>query len=151
MTRASYVTPGQTAARLDNLRRLVGELLVRSMRRDEIGDLLQMGPSGVRKYIVDLGNRVSVVKTGDGPVYFLAMTPEQAQAFLLQLAATRVSRPVGRPKKVADGALVVPGRLIHLMKDDAHYAVRLHSAPAARDPLVAAFFGPRAAEAHHGR
>ena len=146
MTRASYVTPGQTAARLDNIRRLVTALLTRSMRRDEISDLLQMGPSGVRKYLVDLGDRISIVRTADGPVYFIAMTPEQAQAFLVQLAQAPVSRPVGRPRLLADSAMVSPGRRIHLMKDDAHYAVRLHSAPAARDPLVAAFFGARGAE-----
>jgi len=151
MTRASYVTPGQTAARLDNLRRLVAELMVRSMRRDEVGDFLQMGPSGVRKYIIDLGNRVSIVRTADGPVYFIAMTPEQTQAYLQQLAKTPVSRPVGRPKKGATLSAAGPGRLIHIMEDDSHYSVRLHSAPPARDPLVAALFGPRAPEVCHGR
>lgn len=145
MTRASYVTPGQTAARIENLRRLVAELLVRSMRRDEVGDFLQMGPSGVRKYIKELGERVSIVRTPDGPVYFIAMTAAQAQAYLEQLAAVPVSRPTGRPKQLAERVLA-PGRHIHMMMDDSHYAVRLHSAPAARDPLVAAFFGQRAAE-----
>lgn len=145
MTRASYVTPGQTAARIENLRRLVAELLVRSMRRDEVGDLLEMGPSGVRKYIKDLGDRVTTVRTPDGPVYFIAMAPAQAQAYLTQLAAVPVSRATGRPKPIAERALD-PSRRIHIMKDDSHYSVRLHSAPAARDPLVAAFFGQRAAE-----
>lgn len=145
MTRASYVTPGQTAARIENLRRLVAELLVRSMRRDEVGDFLEMGPSGVRKYIKELGDRVSVVRMPDGPVYFIAMTPAQAQAYLAQLAAAPVSRPTGRPKPIAERALD-SSRHIHIMKDDSHYSVRLHSAPAARDPLVAAFFGQRAAE-----
>jgi len=140
MTRASYVTPGQTAARIDNLRRLIAELAVRSMRRDEVGDFLQMGPSGVRKYIADLGSRVSIVRTAEGPAYFLALTPLQVRAYLQQLAAAPVSRPTGRPKKIADRVLA-PGGLIHIMKDDAHYSVRLHSAPPARDPLVEAFFG----------
>ncbi|WP_314439426.1 mechanosensitive ion channel family protein [Massilia timonae] len=144
MTRASYVTPGQTAARIENLRRLVAELLVRSMRRDEVGDLLEMGPSGVRKYIKELGDRVTTVRTPDGPVYFIAMTLEHAQAYLAQLAAAPVSRPTGRPKLVTAEALAVQGRHIHLLMDDSHYSVRMHSAPAARDPLVAAFFGPRA-------
>lgn len=145
MTRASYVTPGQTAARIENLRRLVVELLVRSMRREEVGDFLEMGPSGVRKYIKELGDRVSIVRTPDGPVYFIAMTLEQAQSYLKQLAAVPVSRPTGRPKAIAERTLD-SSRRIHIMKDDSHYSVRLHSAPAARDPLVAAFFGQRAVE-----
>lgn len=146
MTRASYVTPGQTAARMDNLRRLVVELSVRSMRRDEIGNLLQMGPSGVRKYIADLGDRVSIVRTGDGVVYFLSMTPEQVQSYLSQIAAAPVVRPKRTPRSPLMLALRDSSRRIHVMVDDAHYAVRLHTAPAARDPLVAALFGARAAE-----
>lgn len=146
MTRASYVLPGQTAARLDNLRRLVTELSVRSMRRDEIANLLQMGPSGVRKYIADLGDRVSIVQTAEGPVYFLALTSAQMQAYLAQLDATPISRPTGIPKRASASATLGAGRHVHLMADDEHFSARLHTAPAARDPLVAAFFGQRAVE-----
>jgi len=147
MTRARYVTPGQTAERIEKMRRLVAALLVRSLRRDEIGDLLAMGPSGVRKYVKELGDRVSIVRTQDGPVYFIAMTPAQAQAYLAQLAAMPVSRPTGVPKRAQDVAAGDPARHIHIMRHDVHYSVRLHSAPVARDPLVAALFGARAPEA----
>lgn len=146
MTRASHVTPGQTVARMENLRRLAAELAVRSMRRDEIGDFLQMGPSGVRKYLADLADRVSTVQTADGQVFFLAMTPEHLQSYLNQLAAA----PVVRERRPARTSLALaardPARHIHVMQDDVHYSVRLHSAPVARDPLVAAFFGARGAE-----
>ena len=146
MTRASYVTPGQTAARIDNLRRLVVELMIRPMRRDEIADLLQMGPSGVRKYLVDLGTRVTAARTDDGLMCFLAITSEQAQAYLAQLATAPVSRHTGVPKRPNDVAKIGTGRLVHIMEDDVHYSVRLHTAPPARDPLVAALFGARALE-----
>lgn len=143
MTRASHVTPGQTVERMEKLRRLAAELAVRSMRRDEIGDFLQMGPSGVRKYLVDLGDRVSVVQTADGPVHMLALAPEQLQSYLNQLAAA----PVVRERRPARSQLALaerdPTRRVHVMLDDAHFAVRLHTAAPARDPLVAAFFGAR--------
>lgn len=151
MTRASYVTPGQTAARLDNLRRLVGALLVGPLSRAAIGNLLEMGPSGVRKYLADLGERVTSARGDEGLMCYLAITAEQAQAYLAQLAAAPVSRPTGMPKRAKDLATIGAGRRIHVMRDDSHFAVRLHSAPAARDPLVAAFFGARATEVPHGR
>lgn len=143
MTRASHVIPGQTAARIDNMRLLVSALLVGPLSREAIGNLLEMGPSGVRKYLVDLGERITSVRGADGLMCYLAITPEQARAYLDQLAAAPVSRPTGVPKRLKDLAAIGAGRRIHVMQDDGHFAVRLHSAPAARDPLVAALFGPR--------
>ena len=146
MTRASYVTPGQTAARIDNLRRLVAELMIRPLRRDEIGNLLQMGPSGVRKYLVDLGSRITTARVDSESMCFLAITTDQAQAYLAQLATAPVSRPTGVPKRPSDIAKIGAGRLVHIMEDDVHYSVRLSSATPARDPLVAALFGTRDSE-----
>jgi hypothetical protein len=146
MTRARYVTPGQTAARIEKMRRLVAALLVGPLSRDAIGNLLEMGPSGVRKYLSDLGNRVTAARGEDGLLCYLAMTPEQAQAYLAQLGSVPVARPTGIPKRAKDVATIGAGRHIHIMQDDEHYSVRLHSAPVARDPLVAAFFGARGAE-----
>ena len=143
MTRASYVTPGQTAARIDNLRRLVAELMIRPLRRDEIRNLLQMGPSGVRKYLVDLGSRVTTARVDSESMCFLAITTDQAQAYLAQLATAPVARPTGVPKRSSDIVKLGAGRLVHIMEDDVHYSVRLHSAVPARDPLVAALFGAR--------
>jgi predicted transcriptional regulator len=146
MTRASYVTPGQTAARIDNLQRLVAELMIRPLRRDEIANLLQMGPSGVRKYLVDLGGRVTTARSDDGLMCFLAITTEQAQAYLAQLATAPVARPTGVPKRPSDIAKIGAGRLVHIMEDDVHYSVRLSLVTPARDPLVAALFGARDSE-----
>jgi len=143
MTRASYVTPGQTAARIDNLRRLVAELMIRPLRRDEIGNLLQMGPSGVRKYLVDLGSRITTARVDSESMCFLAITTEQAQAYLAQLATAPVARPTDVPKRPSDIAKIGAGRLVHIMEDDVHYSVRLSLVTPARDPLVAALFGAR--------
>jgi len=153
MTRASYVTPGQTAARLERMRTLVSVLMVRALRRDDIADMLKLSPSGVRKYVAELGARIMIARFEDGtptwlgtPVYCLAISIEQAQAYLLQLGGTPRVRPAKGQRSAMSSAANDPSRHIHVMVDDAHYAVRLHTAPAARDPLVAAFFGQRAAE-----
>jgi hypothetical protein len=124
----------------------VAELMIRPLRRDEIGNLLQMGPSGVRKYLVDLGSRITTARIDSESMCFLAITTEQAQTYLAQLATTPVARPPGVPKRPSDIAKIGAGRLVHIMEDDVHYSVRLHSAAPARDPLVAALFGQRAAE-----
>lgn len=141
MTRARYVTPGQTAARVDKLRRLVGALMVGPLSRDAIGSLLAVGPSGVRKYLADLGERVTTARGAEGLTCHLDITHDQARAYLAQLAAAPASRPRGVPKRGKDVPELGAGRHIHLMRDDSHFEVCPHSAPAARDPLVAAFFG----------
>lgn len=146
MTRARYVTPGQTAARIEKIRRLVAALLVGPLSRDAIGNLLEMGPSGVRKYLTDLGSRVTAARGADGLLCYLAITSEQAQVYLSQLDSVPVARPTGIPKRAKDIASLGAGRLIHIMQDDVHYSVRLHSAPVGRDPLVAALFGACAPE-----
>lgn len=154
MIRARHVTPGQTAARADRLRALVIALQERQLMRDEIGELLQVGPSGVRKYVKDLGDKIEIARHVDGnekfigfPVYRLAMTPDQTQSYLATLAAA----PAARQVKPANTALRLaardPSRHFHLMLDDVYFAPRLHRKPVARDPLVAAFFGSSRMEA----
>jgi len=154
MTRASYVTPGQTTARLERMRILVSTLMVRALRRDEIADMLELSPSGVRKYVAELGARIMIARFEDEtplsrgtPVYCLAISIEQAQAYLQQLGGMPRARAAKGQRSAMGAAANDPSRHIHVMVDDAHYAVRLHTAPPARDPLVAAFFGQRAAEA----
>lgn len=158
MTRASYVTPGQTAARLERMRILVSTLMVRALRRDEIADMLELSPSGVRKYVAELGSRITIARFEDQtptsrgtPVYCLAISIELAQAYLLQLGGMPRARAAKGQKTAMTSAANDPSRHIHILADDAHYAVRLHTAPASRDPLVAAFFGQRGAEVQHGR
>ena len=146
MTRARNITPRQTTARAERLRTLITSLLDGNLDRDAIGNVLQVGPSGVRKYLIELGSMLQIVGRIDGtattlgiPVYGLAITAEAAREYLASLAAN----PPARPRTAAKPAqtLVVPGRRFHILYDDTHYPIRVSRAPAMRDPLVAALFG----------
>lgn len=153
MTRAPNAIHSKTVARIEGLRRLIVALQAREMMREDIGELLQVGVSGVRKYVSDLGAVIEVARFVDGnnrfpgyPVYRLAVSAEEAQAHLASLAA----EPRARKPKPSMSALSVatrdPSRHFHILADDTNYAIRVSRAPVARDPLVAALFGPRAVE-----
>lgn len=148
MTRARHVTPRQTAARIEKMRNLVNALMAGELERDEIGQVLQVGPSGIRKYLAELGARVEVGRYIDPapgfhgfPVYRLAITQGEAREFLASIEVGALPRP----RKESTSALAIaarnPTRHFHILHDDAHYMVRVDRAPAMRDPLVAAFFG----------
>jgi hypothetical protein len=154
MSRARHVTPGRTAERLENIRKLVTALLTRQLMREDIADLLQVGPSGVRKYVADLGDRIAVARYVDStatfigfPVYCLAITGGEARAYLLGLSAQAPSRRKGRISELTL-AERDPARHVHIMRDDAHFAVRVTRAIPAPDPLIAALFGTRPMEVH---
>lgn len=144
------ITHRKTAQRTERLLALVAALQTSHMMREDIGELLQVGPSGVRKYIKDLGAAIEVDRYVDGtgkfigfPVYRLAMTPEQAQAYLTGLAAAPEARRTRASASALSIAAKDPSRHFHILADDTHYAVRVSRSPVARDPLVAALFGPR--------
>ena len=148
MTRARHVTPRQTAARIERIRILINALLAGDMTRDEIGEVLQVGPSGVRKYLADLGEKVEIARHIDGtatfvgfPVFCLAITPEAARAYLASLVTVAPARAAAAPISALSVAARDPSRHFHILADDAHYAVRVSRTPAMRDPLVAALFG----------
>lgn len=149
MTRAHYVTHGQTIQRMERLGTLVTELLTRDLPADKLADVLKLSPSGARKYVGDLtaagiialaipvDGAVSVVRR----VYTLAVTPEKAQAYLASLATTAPARAARESKSALNIAAREAGRRFHIMQDDAPFSIRVSRAPAMRDPLVAAFFG----------
>jgi len=149
MTRAHHVTHGQTIQRMERLRTLVNELLTRDLPADELAWVLKLSPSGARKYVGDLtGAGVIALATpvaGAGPalgrVYTLAVTPEQAQAYLASLATTAPVRAARESKSALSLAGRDPSRRFHIMQDDAPFSIRVSRAPVARDWLVAAFFG----------
>ena len=141
MTRARYVTPSQTAARLAKLRTLITTLQERQLRRDEIGHLLQVGPSGVRKYLVDLRDLVEVIRVAGEAVCRLVAAAEKVQAFLAGLGAAAPGRPVTPSLTPESIAARDPRRHFHILADDEHYAIRVSRAAPARDPMVAALFG----------
>lgn len=140
-----------TAMRTERLLALIAAFQTRHLMREDIGEILKVGPSGVRKYIKDLGAAIEIERYVDGtakfigfPVFRLAMTAEEAKAYVAGLASDQTVLP-GRPSASAlNIAAKDPSRHFHILADDTHYAVRLSRTPAMRDPLVAAFFGTRA-------
>jgi predicted transcriptional regulator len=155
MTRAHHVTHGRTAERIERIRRLITELQDRDMRREDIADLLEMGPSGVRKYIADLRESgvMEIARYADGTATFLgyaeyrlALGADETREYLANLAAAPTS---GRKEKVPEFTLAArdPSRRFHILADDTHYAIRVSRAPIVRDPLVAALFGTGRMEA----
>jgi hypothetical protein len=140
MTRARYVTHSNTAARIQKIRDLITTLQARQLRRDELGNILKVGPSGVRKYLSDLRDLVEVVFVG-GEALCRLVAGAAVQAFLSSLATAAPARPVAPRQTPECIAAREPGRRFHILADDAHYPVRISREPAARDPLVAALFG----------
>lgn len=148
MTRARNVTPRQTAARAERLRNLVNALLLDELESDEISEILQVGPSGARKYLAELGDmimihrRIDATPTSKGlPIYRLAITADEAREYLDSLAAGPASRPVKQPASALAMAARDPRRHFHILADDTHYSIRPNRTPPMRDPMVAAFFG----------
>jgi predicted transcriptional regulator len=155
MTRAHHVTHGRTAERLEKIRKLVTALQDRDMRREDIADLLAMGPSGVRKYIADLRESgvMEIARYADGTATFLgyaeyrlALGVDETREYLANLAAAPTS---GRKDRISELALAErdPKRHIHIMQDDEYYQVRVSRSIPAPDPLVVALFASRWMEA----
>jgi len=141
MTRARYVTPSRTAERNERTRQLILALQERNLRRDEIGSLLKIGPSGVRKYLADLCQLVELVRDADEQVFRLTADADKARAFLASLEALPVARPVkNRPPTPMELAARDPARHIHIMHDDEEFKVRIQRGLPAHEPMMAHFF-----------
>lgn len=142
---------GRTAARVANTKKLIEALAISAMTRDDICQLLQLGPSGARKYITDLREsgimEVSALDSRHRPsAYSLVDNPSHIAAFIADLD---VSRPFcSRGARSSNLAIAKrnPGRHFHPSQDGATFAVRVSTAPVAPDPfaLPAEFFARRA-------
>jgi hypothetical protein len=148
MTRAHHVTHRKTTLRVERMRNLVKAMIAGDMTREEIGELLQVGPSGVRKYLADLIDIVGIARYVDGtatfvgfPVYGLVINAKEAQSYMDSLVADAPPRATPEPRSVCALAARDPSRHFHILADDTHYPVRVSRAPVQRDVLVAAFFG----------
>jgi len=140
MTRTHHVTHSYTAARIDRMRSLLAALKVRPLARDEIGAVLAVGPSGVRKYLVDLRGMYEVDTIVGEEFVRLAVGDEATRAFIEGLEKTAVARQ-GRKAPAID-----PSRHIHIMRDDVHFPVRALRGIPAREPMMAHFYGMARAE-----
>ncbi|MES2127963.1 MAG: winged helix-turn-helix domain-containing protein [Pseudomonadota bacterium] len=141
-----------TQRRIENMQKLIGELMTHEMLADEIAWFLKFSPSGARKYIRDLREAgvIELARYIEGTatylgkaVYRISPDPERVQAFLA--AIVQPKREGAPPRKERAGAreqnMAGAGRHFHILADDTHYAIRVNRNPVGRDPLVAALFG----------
>jgi hypothetical protein len=146
MTRARHVTPGPTTERLEKIRKLVTALQEGQLPHDQVGPMLELGPSGVRKYLVDLRGKVQLTVDRGERVLRLAVTSDAAQAYLDSLAPKAPTS--GRKGRISELTIAErdPRRHIHIMQDDEYYQVRVSRSIPAPDPLLVALFAGRRME-----
>lgn len=140
MTRTRHVTPSQTIQRLERLQALVLALQAGQLLRDEMGAILQVGPSGVRKYLVDLRGKVELGCVAGAQVCRWSAGAEETREYLASLAAQASARPAATPKSALTIAAMDPRRHIHIMPDDVEFKVRLQRGIPAHHPLLAHFY-----------
>lgn len=148
-----------TQRRIENMQKLINELMDHEMLADEIAWFLKFSPSGARKYIRDLREAgvIELARYVEGTatylgkaVYQISPDPERVKAFLAAIAQPK--REGAPPRKERPGlreqAMAGTGRHFHILADDTHYAIRVNRNPVGRDPLVTALFGPAPALAN---
>jgi hypothetical protein len=138
MTRAHHVTHSYTAARIERMRSLITALQVKPMTRDEIGAVLEVGPSGARKYLVDLRGKYAVDMIAGEAVIRLTISAAEVLAFLSELSAAALARSA---KRAPSAPVIDPSRHIHIMLDDAAFKVRPLKGIPAHVPMMAHFYG----------
>lgn len=139
MSRSRHVTPSRTAERIERVRKLIEALKVSELSRDEIGGLLSIGPSGVRKYMVDLAGIVESSGEAGHLVCRLTRDADKVANYLASLDALTPARPI-KPRACALAiAAKDPARHFHIMEDDVEFPVRIPRIPA-HDPVMAHFF-----------
>jgi hypothetical protein len=140
MSRGRHVTPSRTVERIERVRKLIAALQVSDMSRDEVGGLLAIGPSGVRKYMVDLGGIVESVWIAGHLMCRLTRDAGKVASYLATLDAKSPARPI-KPRPCAITlAAQDPARHFHIMEDDVEFKVRLQTRIPQHDPLLAHFF-----------
>ncbi len=140
MSRSRYVTPSRTAERIERVRKLILALQVGELSRDEIGGLLAIGPSGVRKYMDDLRGIVESVHVHGQLICRLTSDTVKVAAYLASLDEKASACPI-KPRACAlTIAARDPSRHFHVMVDDAEFPVRLMRKIPAPDPVLARFF-----------
>lgn len=139
-----------TARRVEQMKALLAELAKTDMTLIDMSATIGCSPSGTRKYMLELmrakllvvhaiiePNRFSHGK----PLYRLVGDAAQVAAFVAGIELPPGSA-VARPSPKQAARQLEPGRHLHIMGDDVHYAVRLNRSEVIRDWAVAAIFGP---------
>lgn len=137
-----------TRRRVENITILLTRMAMGEMFADEICDTLKCTASGSRKYIRDLEKAGIIEITRfvkqrkpfiGNSVYRLSADSEKIKNYL-----TLIEQPTIEAKPRAQSMkqqAISSGRHLHIMSDDAHYTVRMHTKKVARDALVTALFG----------
>lgn len=140
MSRSRYVTPSRTAERIERVRLLITTLQAGPITRDDVGVLLSLGPSGVRKYMADLEGIVESFGEFGRLKCRLVSDKDKVAHFLTTQNEIAASRPV-KPRKCAlTVAAQDPSRHFHIMQDDVEFAIRPISKIPAHTPLMVHFF-----------
>lgn len=140
MSRSRYVTPSRTAERIERVRLLITTLQAGPMTRDDVGVLLSIGPSGVRKYMTDLEGIVESF----GEFGHLKCRLVSDKAKVAHFLATQSERAASRPAKPRKCALTIaaqdPARHFHIMQDDVEFKLTPVRKIPAHTALMACFF-----------
>lgn len=142
-----------TKRRIENFQRLINELANHEMLADDIAWFLKFSPSGARKYIRELREAgvIELTRYVEGTasylgkaVYKISSDSERPKAFLAAICETEPTGANSHKKRsrLREECLESDGRHFHFLADDTHLTVGVNRCPVARDPLVAALFGP---------
>lgn len=140
MSRGRFVTPSRTAERVERVRKLITALQSGPLTRDEIGGLLSLGPSGVRKYMVDLSGVIETFGEFGHLMCRLTRDLDKVDAYLAKLDEQAVSRPAKPRKCELTIASQDPARHFHIMEDDVEFKVRVAKGIPTHHPLMATFY-----------
>jgi|GEM_PF-6605907 len=141
----------RAAASAANLRDLIGHLSAGPMGIAEARAAIKLSTSGARKYFHDL-IAAGIVESGREsltvPLAYCLTTDAARVATYIASLGHPVFAPNPRRSSVARVQRDA-SRHIHVMHDDAHFAVRIRRMPVAPDPLALdrAFFRPPVADA----
>lgn len=135
--------------RMEQLRALVSELMIRDIGYTGVATLLKWSQSAARMYVQELRG-AGIVAAGpirqpadcvDKIVFRLNSNSQQVQAFLATLSQSQRCNIAPSRKGEHKDEARSNVRRFHIMQDDAKISLRVSDAPAQRDPLVAALFG----------
>lgn len=152
--------------RAQQLLKLIEQLTVRSMTTVEVAHLLNCKSACAQKYLQQLRDEEVIIlerhpehSASNKAVYRLSNNSEKIREFQELIVQPKRHRS-SREKLIslqAQGSILnvtvgANGHRIYMLADETHHAIRPHSEPVQRDPLVAALFGAaavRAGEAEH--
>lgn len=132
--------PRASASRDANLRRLVAELQIQPLCRDDIQSMFNCSATHVRNYIAILGGLIKTIDRRRNLQHVYEITSDQRRidAFLAKLPQPEEPKP---PKEKRAAALPDPTRHIHIMDDDAPFRVPMCHVRPQHPAIHAAFWG----------